>query len=167
MHLVHLPKAPNLFSRSSLTFLLKFCLVFIHSSLIFLATGMPKMNFYRHRIFKCSFRAALLLLKIQRGGKKGTFLSKLRRKIWEKSLNQFTLKGNSWMSIYLIFNVTLHYKVTMSGALMADYHISWRLKNNVTSSKYFVTRTFHDCWNLIVTVLWWYHIILESPRYIA
>ena len=110
LHLVHLPKAPNLFSRSSLTFLLKFCLVFIHSSLIFLATGMPKMNFYRHRIFKCSFRAALLLLKIQRGGKKGTFLSKLRRKIWEKSLNQFTLQTNSipeCQFYLLILNVAL------------------------------------------------------------
>ena len=37
-----------------------------------------------------------------------------------------------------------HYEVTMSGALMANYYISWRLENNVMSSKYLVMRTLHD-----------------------
>ena len=38
----------------------------------------------------------------------------------------------------------LHYEVTMSGALMANYYISWRLKNNVMSSKYLVTCMLRD-----------------------
>ena len=37
-----------------------------------------------------------------------------------------------------------HYEVTMSGALMANYYISWRLENNVMSSKYLVMRALHD-----------------------
>ena len=42
------------------------------------------------------------------------------------------------------FDVRKHYEVTMSGALMANYYISWRLKNNVMSSKYLVMRALHD-----------------------
>ena len=37
-----------------------------------------------------------------------------------------------------------HYQVTMSCALMAFYYISWRLENNVMSSKYLVMRALHD-----------------------
>ena len=37
-----------------------------------------------------------------------------------------------------------HYEVTMSGALMANYYISWRLENIVTSSKYCIIK-MHAC----------------------
>ena len=66
-----------------------------------------------------------------------------------------------------LFEAALHYEVTMSGVLMANYYLSWRLKNNVMSSKYLVTRVLRDHWILNVTVLWWCHNILESPRYIV
>ena len=38
----------------------------------------------------------------------------------------------------------IHYEVTMSGMLMANYYISWRLKTNVMSSKYLVMRVLRD-----------------------
>ena len=37
-----------------------------------------------------------------------------------------------------------HYEVTMSGELMANFYISWKLENNVMSSKYLVMRSLHD-----------------------
>ena len=37
-----------------------------------------------------------------------------------------------------------HYEVTMSGTLMANYYISWRLENNVMSSKYLVMHALND-----------------------
>ena len=48
------------------------------------------------------------------------------------NLNKFVLVGDS------------HYEVTMSGALMANSPRSWRLQNNVTSSKYLVMHAFRD-----------------------
>ena len=47
----------------------------------------------------------------------------------------------------------VYYEVTMSGALMANYYMSWRLENNVTSSKYLFMRAFHDRRILKVTAL--------------
>ena len=46
--------------------------------------------------------------------------------------------------ITIVFYTLVHYEVTMSGALMANYYISWRLENNVMSSKYLVMRALHD-----------------------
>ena len=43
-----------------------------------------------------------------------------------------------------------HYEVTMSGALMANSPRSWRLQNNVTSSKYLVMHAFRDHWILVM-----------------
>ena len=45
--------------------------------------------------------------------------------------------------LYLVL-FCMHYEVAMSGALMANYSISWRLENNVMSSKYLVMRALHD-----------------------
>ena len=74
----------------------------------------------------------------------GTVDSKLVRRVERKIPLILLSDGICRQDMWKVCIIAAHYEVTMSGALMANYYISWRLKNNVMSSKYLVMRLLHD-----------------------
>ena len=137
------------------------------------------LNSLFHCAFQTSLLASALILLYWQESKESHPSSQQLKKVYRyqiycyREYNFHTLVFSEvvFKDTVLPFNFTFwdkeHYEVTMSGALMANYYISWRLENNVMSSKYLVMHALHDHWILNVTVLWWRHNILESPRYIV